>query len=259
MSQDGFALTRARRRLLARHLPAFAAFWLPAVGLWTFTLWKTGHVGPLAGLGGMAIHALILCVAIILCRRDPAGPHVLPVVLGACILVALTTTVRFALVGGDADFLAYIHLMLYLLAALCFTWGWRPELALWSATVIPYLIVLPRLPVHVHPSELSAAIISGSVICFAIAEGASRAFTAQFHHRRAEERGRQELEASRNAYRDLAELASEPIFTTDAAGCPTRAVALTARAPARALFAYVKHPAASVVKIGSLASSARSR
>src|SRR5262249_29307177 len=139
-------------------------------------------------------------------------------VMATCILLGITTTALFWTFGGDADFLAFVHLMLYLVAALCFNWGWRPELALWAATVIPWFILLPSMPTRLDPTELVAAIFTGSVVCLAVAEGALRLFATTHHHRRAEEQGRRELQVSRDAYRDLAEQAHEPIFTTDGTG-----------------------------------------
>src|SRR5206468_4818474 len=107
---------------------------------------------------------------------------------------------------------------LYLSAALAFMWGWRAELALLVATVIPWLLAIPALRFHVPTVELVAAIVTGSVICLAIAEAGARSLEIALQHRVNEERSRRELEASRNAYRDLAELAHELIFGASPSG-----------------------------------------
>jgi len=97
-------------------------------------------------------------------------------------------------------------------------WGWPAELGLLVATVIPWLLAIPALRFHFPTAELVTAIVTGSVISLAIAEAGARNLEFALRHRANEERSRRELEASRDAYRDLAEHAHELILTADPSG-----------------------------------------
>jgi PAS domain S-box-containing protein len=215
--------------LLAERLPIFAGLWLPTTLAWSLALHFEGLLGPFASLATPALHALIVVTTIALCRADPAGPRVFPLVMGACIAFGLTAIALFAAVRGGGDFLAYVLLTLYLLCALCFTWGWRAEVTLWAVTVVPWALAIPALRFRFPTVELATAIVTGSVICVAVAEGAARSFATAFHHGVNEARSRRALEASRNAYRDLAEQAHEPILTVDPEGRFTYVNAALAR------------------------------
>jgi PAS domain S-box-containing protein len=223
------SLASARCRLLARRLPAFAAMWLGTAVVWSIALRADGLASLPGSIATLAAQAAILAGAIAVCRADPGAWYVIPAVGVAAVLLGLTTIGRFAAVAGSADFLAFVLLTLYLLAALLFAWGWRAELALLVLTAVPWGLALARLRLHVPPVELAAAIMIGSTIALALAEGAARTFALAFRHRAAEEASRRELEVSRNAYRDLAEQAHEPIFASDLAGRFTYVNAALAR------------------------------
>src|SRR6185503_17299855 len=105
----------------------------------------------------------------------------------------------FALVGGDGDMLAFIHLMLYVSSSLFFVWGWRSALILLVGTVGPWLLVAPSLTFYVPTVELGAAIGVGSALALAAAEGYARDFREIFLHRLREEESRTALRVSRDA------------------------------------------------------------
>jgi PAS domain S-box-containing protein len=215
---DVVALARARRRLLARRLPAFAAVWLPAAVAWSVALHIERGLTPVAVLALPALHGAMAAGAYVTCRRRPESPRVVPVVVATCAAIGITTIGLMAAVGSSAGFALVVLLLLNVLTALLFAWGWRVQLVLLLLTVSVWVVATPALVFYAPRSELAAGILSGSIICFVVAEGAARGFAATWRHRTAEARSRRELEASRNAYRDLAEQAHEPIFTVDLAG-----------------------------------------
>ena len=76
---------------------------------------------------------------------DPAAGRVRSIIFGLCVGLGVSTTAVFARVGAPGDFLAFVLLTLYLLAALLFTWGWRTESALLGVTIVPWVLAIPGL------------------------------------------------------------------------------------------------------------------
>src|SRR5437667_1119558 len=215
---SGASVARARARQMRRRLPLFAAVWLGVAVGWSIVLCLESLLTPLLAVPILAVQAAVIGGAIAIVRAEPAVPGVLPVVMAACVFLGTSTIVVFARVAGSGDFLAYVLLTLYLSAALAFMWGWPAELGLLVATVIPWLLAIPALRFHFPTAELVTAIVTGSVISLAIAEAGARNLEFALRHRANEERSRRELEASRDAYRDLAEHAHELILTADPSG-----------------------------------------
>src|SRR5438477_208552 len=117
--------------------------------------------------------------------------------------------------------------------------------AVWLPAALAWCVVLHAEGLLDFLRELAAAIGVGSFVALAIAEGAWRAFAVAFEHRANEEASRRELEASRNAYRDLAEQANELIFTADVAGRLMYVNAATARCLGEPESAILGQPLAS--------------
>ncbi len=231
-------VARARRSLTARRLPLFAGVWTSVVVGWLVVLRLESKLEAKFALPILFMQAVVLGGAFVITRADPTRSGVFAVVMSACVFLGTSTTVLFAQVGGSADFLAYVLLTLYLSAALFFMWGWVAELGLLVATVVPWLVALPALHYHVPTVELVTAIVTGTVISLALAEVGARNVAITLFHRASVERGRRELEASHDAYRDLAERARDPIFATDSSGRLTyvnAALALQLGEPAEAL------------------------
>src|SRR5438445_2936916 len=134
-------VARARRSLMARRLPLFAALWLGVVVGWVAVLGLESRLKPQVALILM-MQVAVIGGAFVVTRAEPAARGVFAVVMGACVFLGTSTTVLFAYVGGSGDFLAFVLLTLYLAAALFFMWGWAAELGLLGATVIPWLIAL---------------------------------------------------------------------------------------------------------------------
>src|SRR5262245_21618292 len=225
----GNDLRRARNRLIARRLPRFAAVWLPAALAWCGVLLVEGHLGLPLALAGFAAQAAIVVAALLVCRADPGARRVFRTVMAACVLLGLALIGLFVHAGGSGDFLAFTLLTLYLLTALLFMWGWRAELGLLVSTALPWALAIPGMQLRFPTVERAAAVAVGSVIALVIAEGSARAFKEAFEHRANEEAGRREIEASRNAYRNLAEQANELIFTAELTGRFTYVNAAMAR------------------------------
>ena len=192
------ALRRAHRKTVTRRLPRFGTLWVAAASVWALTLHLQGRLAlPLMVLVPV-LHGAGLAITIVLCRAQPEGRRVLPVVFAACVALAVAAISLFVFTGADGDFLAFALLTLYILAAVFFIWGWPTELALVAVTVIAWLVALPGLHFHVPPEELLAAIAVGVMVSLVVAEGAAQAFAATFRRRMGEQRSRRALEMSRD-------------------------------------------------------------
>ena len=142
-------VARERGSHMGRSLPLFAAVWLGVAVGWSVVLCLESLLTPLLAVTTLAMQAVVTGGAIAVARAE-AGLPVLPVVGAASMFLGTSTIVVFAAVGGSGDFLAYVLLTLYLSAALAFMWGWRAELALLVATVIPWLLAIPA-PAFTYP------------------------------------------------------------------------------------------------------------
>jgi len=210
---DRQALSAARRILITHRLPRFAACWLGTTVLWSAVLAIERLATLLSAALVVALQGAVLIVATRLCRADRTGHRVPAVLVLACVLLGVSSVMLFARAGASGDVLAFVLLTLYLSAALFFAWGWRAELLLWAATVIPWLAAAPFLVFEVPAVELVTAIIIGSVLSFAIAEGTARSFRIAWSHRVAEARARRQLELSRDAA-EAATLAKDQFLAT---------------------------------------------
>jgi PAS domain S-box-containing protein len=217
MSTDTSFLARERAALITRRLWPFAVGWLGTVAMW-LVVFALERPLALSTLAGAAAQAAVLAAALLACRRSPEGPRVLPIVVGACVVVGLTSIAVARGAGAYGEILAFMLLTLYLAAALLFSWGWRAELALLASTLVPWWLVLDAFTLFVPPLELAAAIAIGASVALVLAEGSWRGVRAVALRRRAEERVTRELEHSRDAYRDLAEHARDFIWSTDRDG-----------------------------------------
>jgi len=210
--------TSAHRRMVVRHLPRFALWWLGTVAVWHAMLVAESLLSVRGALLALAGQAVLASGAVVLCRAHPEARRVVPIVATTCVLLGIAETALFAAVRADGDLLAFVLLTLFLATSVLFAWGWVPALVLQVATTASWLVAMPFLTFYVPRIELATAIVLGSVLSLGIAEGAARGIRAALVHRRNEVESRRALHASRDAYRDLAENAPELIFTTDGAG-----------------------------------------
>jgi signal transduction histidine kinase len=193
-------LTDARYALMAHRLPLFAACWIGTTALWSAVLTLEGMLDWPGALVTVGLQCGALGVGRYLGRRDREVRRAAPRALVAvCIFLGLSSTVMFAEARGSGDVLAFVLLTLYLSAALFFAWGWRPQVVVWLGTAVPWFLAVPFLTFNVRAIELGTAIVIGSVLSWAVAEGTSRTFRSAWLHRDAEARFRGELEVSRDA------------------------------------------------------------
>ncbi len=211
-------LERARRRLIVKRFPLFASCWLGAMLVWMAVMVGEALVTAPQASALLLLQATALALALLVARRDPAGALVRPSVTTSVVLLGMSSTVLFARVGGDGDILAFVLLTLYLSSALFFGWGWRSALLVWVATVALWAAAIPRLHFFLPTPELVAAIGVGSLVCLALAELTARSFGGLFERGEREALANRALAASHDAYRDLAENASDLIYTHDLSG-----------------------------------------
>ncbi len=217
MHDEASILARERRELITRRLPVFTIGWLGALGVWLVVFAFEGRVNATA-FAMVAIAAVALRIALAVSRADPAAPRVVPVVVATCVALGVGATALVAEVGAYGEILAFMLLTLYLAAALLFSWGWRAELVLLLTTLVPWVLVLDRFRLFVPPLELAAAVSVGAGLALAIAEASARNARHVSRRRRAQERATLALQASRDAYRDLAEHARDMIWSADREG-----------------------------------------
>ena len=237
--ESSSALEHARRGLIKRRLPLFGFAWLTTIGAWEIVLTVEHRIGEGPGVLLVCGQAIVLAIVVALCRADAAGRRVRPLAVGLGVLLGLSSTVLFADAASFGEVLAFVLLTLYLMAALLFAWGWKPELLLMLATLAPGAFLVPSLRLFVPPLELATAIAIGAALALAIAEGSARTFRISFLRRESEEEMKRELKASRDAYRDLAENAQDLIYTIDLEGRFTYVNEALAR--------YVGEPASALV------------
>src|SRR6266436_3013936 len=195
------ALTTSRANLIAHRLPLFAACWVGTTTLWSAVLMSEGLLGGVAACVTVASQSVALAYAYRTSRaRGTNRRRPIPRALaGVCIFLGVSSTAMFAAARGSGDVLAFVLLTLYLATALFFAWGWRAQMLVWIGTLVPWLVAIPLLTFTVPAIELGTAIVIGSVLSWAIAEGTCRTFRSAWLHRFAEARFRRELEGARDA------------------------------------------------------------
>jgi len=212
------ALEYARRRLIVRRLPLFAFGWLATTLMWLLVLAIAAHVTLLAATLTLVCQIVVLAAAIAICRRDPLAPRVTAAVVLMCVLLGFSSTALFAVERGSAEFVGFLLFALGLASALLFAWGWRAELIVFASALGAWIAAFSFFRFAVPPTMLAAAVGIGLVLSLAIADGSARAFRVAFFHRASEEEHKRALEVSRDAYRNLAEKASDFIYTADLEG-----------------------------------------
>ncbi len=214
-SDAAWPLERARRRLLVRRLPLFAAAWLTTSLTWAVMLtWARPAALP-ASMPTLVLQMALLALALRACRRDPTSARVRPIVVATTVVLGWSATWAFRFAHQPLDVLAFALLTLFLAAALLFAWGWQAELTVLGLTLIAAAPLMRVLGTAVPEAAFITAVGMGAAISLAIAEGSRRAFATAFAHRQRAALHARELEASRDAYRDLAEKQRDFIYAGD--------------------------------------------
>jgi PAS domain S-box-containing protein len=228
MQDESSFLAREQRALITRRLVPFALGWVGALAIWLVVFADEGRLSAAAlALAGLQPAALL--TAFVLCRAAPESPRVPAIVVATSIVLGVLSTGLVAVVGAYGEILAFMLLTLYLASALLFSWGWRAEMVLLVVTLSAWALVAEPFVFFVPLPELGAAITIGASLSIAIAEGRARASRRGWRRRRAQEEATRAFEASRNAYRDLAENAQDLIWSTDREGRLTYVNEATAR------------------------------
>jgi signal transduction histidine kinase/ActR/RegA family two-component response regulator len=197
-------IARAHGHAVVRRLPLFAVCWLGTTVAWDVVLVLEALLTPLAALLLFALRLGLVLAAISVCRARRDAPWIIPLVIALCIVLGMLSTAVFAAVHGKGDVLAFVLLMLYLAASICFEWGWVPTAFVLVGTVVPWLLAIPSMSFSMPPLELVMAILTGSALTFAIAAGEARTFRAAVRNRLRQEQAKLELRESRDAYREAA-------------------------------------------------------
>ena len=228
MDHEASFLERQERTLITRQVVPFALGWIGALAIWLVVVAEEGRLTA-GALVSAVVQGAALALAIARCRADAAAPRVPGTVVATTVVLGVLSIGLVASVGAYGEILAFMLLTLYLASALLFSWGWRAEMALLVVTLAVWALVAEWFVFFVPLPELVAAIAIGGSLSLAIAEGRARASRRAWLRRRAQEEATRAFEASRNAYRDLAESADDLIWTSDRDGRLTYVNEATAR------------------------------
>ena len=205
--------TSAEADLRAERVPLFAGAWLGAVALITAIETVQRHFGLRTAATFLGVQLAIVGIAVASRAAKRRG-----VVFAVCTALAASTAAGFASAGGSAEVLGLLMFTLAAGAAGFFVWGWRAQLAFNAVGAFLWLLALPRLVAFSSPLELAGGTAIGWVITLALAESTARTFRSSVELRERERDAAHALQASYDAYRDLAEQAHDFIWTADLTG-----------------------------------------
>ncbi len=208
-------LALAQRRLIASRLPVFTLGWLGATLLFVIVTATGSPEWRRPGLLLCAWQIVLIGVSLRFVRRDPEGRAVQPLALGTCIILGLSSLAFYLYLGGHEPIVAMMFFALAVTTSLLFAWRWHYALALFAGTYGPWLLTNPWAALQLTVVQGLAGLVVGIVVCAMMAEGSFRSFRAAFLHRTREHERTSELQASRDAYRDLTENASDMIWAAD--------------------------------------------
>lgn len=209
------AFALAQRRVIADRLPFFALGWLGATLIFLVVLAVESPATRIAGFWLGVSQTALVAASLALVRRHRDGAIVQPIVLLTCIGLGLSSTAFHAHLGGREPLIAMMLFALSVVASLLFVWQWHFALALFAGTFGIWLLTGPWTGLQLTQLQTLAGGVIGVVVCVAMAEGAFRSFRTAFVHRQREVERTRELQISRDAYRDLAEKATDLIWTAD--------------------------------------------
>jgi len=187
-----------------RRLPLFAVCWLGTAAIWDAVLVLEGYLSPMGAALLFALRLGLVLAAIAACRTHREARWIIPAIVALCTALGGLSIAVFAAVHARGDVLAFVLLTLHLASAICFEWGWRPAAVVLGATLVPWLLAMPTMTFSLPPIELFMAMLTGSAVALATAEGEARTFRAAVRNRLRQEQSKLELRASRDAYREAA-------------------------------------------------------
>ncbi len=179
-----------RWRLLVDRLPLFALVWSVILVLWMAVYALEARLVALPAIALVVCQGTILSLAIVLARRDPEARRVRVITVAVGVLIGITTTVGFGVMGGSGDAVAFVLLALYLTLALLFAWGWQAELVVFGLTIGPELAALSIQGMLVSTYMMGGAILLGMIVSLLVAEMSRRSLEAELASRESEARFR---------------------------------------------------------------------
>jgi PAS domain S-box-containing protein len=171
--------------------------------------------GGMPGLAAAWLATALIVVSLDLVRRRPLTATVQPIALFMCSVLGLSSTGYHMHLGGREPVIAMMLFALSVITSMLFAWRWHAAVTLFAATFGPWLATGPAAGLQLTTFQTVAGAFVGLLICVAMAEGSFRSFKMAAVHRLRELERTRELQASRDAYRDLAENATDLIWTAD--------------------------------------------
>ncbi len=214
----GVDLDAEPRAFVAGRMPLFAATWLMSTAVWSVVFAADGGVGAFPLALAAAAEIALLGVTRAALVRTHTVTAALRRAAGCCMALGWIALALNLWAAGHREILGVRLLTLYSVPAFTFAWGWRTEIALIAATLVPAIAALPWIEPSDHPTALLTAVGLGTVISIGVAELTARGLANVRAHRRAAEDRTRELAASRDAYRDLAENIRDFIWAIDLEG-----------------------------------------
>jgi two-component system, NarL family, sensor histidine kinase UhpB len=209
---------RDHARMIAARLPIFAILWLGHDTVWAVLRVRSGMAEPQMYASHLAVVAFGFGAAILVARRNPTARYMRWVAVAACLLAATASAVTEARMHAYSEVVRGSHSFVVLGASLLFAWGWAAASVLVVGSCIAFWAVQSQLQFFLPPQDLWVAYGTASLIAIGLAEISARGFRTLWYRRQAEQGALAELEASRNAYRDLAENARDMIWLLDIEG-----------------------------------------
>ena len=214
------ALARARRELISRRLPIFAAGWVSIGTILRIGLVTRGGLSLRLALVSIALQMLLLLVAIAWCRAAPGAVRVPRIVFGTCVVLILLAAGFFTSLGSSVEEFVFAVLMICVGSSIAFAWGWGAALALLGVGggVGGVVIALSSLHRFSDPTAILLESGIGAAIALIVAEVLARSVERSFRQEHLQREAARRLAAAYDAYRDLAENARDLIFTHDLDG-----------------------------------------
>ncbi len=210
------ALPAAHRRLIAVRLPLFCGCWCAATILWVTVALLESEITLLSALLVCGWQGFLFVVTLLLARREPPSPYVQSGAVGVCIGMALGGAAFCTHQGADAAIVAMLLYAVLATSSILFAWRGPVSLLLFSGTWGVWLLVTqPWSELGLTPTLGAAGAVIGAGMFMAIGESAFRNLRASVLHDIGQSAQAAALEASHASYRDLAEKASDLIWTTD--------------------------------------------
>jgi PAS domain S-box-containing protein len=209
------AVLLAHRRLMAARLPFFAPGWLGATLLFLVVLAWESAASHVPGIWLAVGQTALVAASLALVRPHSEAPIVQPVVLLTAVGLGLSSTLFHLHLGSRDPLIAMMLFALSVVASLIFVWRWPFALALFASTFGPWLLTGPWVGLQLTKLQTLTGGVFGILGCAAMAEGSFRSFRTAFLHQWRELERTRELQVSRDAYRDLAETATDLIWTAD--------------------------------------------